>query len=105
MTALALSLLRHGYRALPRAWQRSDDPEGDAMECRLLGRRALVVRGGHGARTFYDESVVERRGALPAPLAKLLFGAGAVHGLEGEQHRARKALFLSAITRDGVEQL
>src|SRR4051794_436966 len=98
MTDLSLSLLRHGYRALPRAWQRSGDPEGDAMACRLLGRRALVVRGGHGARTFYDESVVQRRGAVPAPLRNLLFGSGAVHGLDGEEHRERKALFLSAIT-------
>ena len=64
MTELSLAFLRDGYQALPRAWQRSDDPERDAMECRLLGRRALVVRGGHGARTFYDESVVERRGAI-----------------------------------------
>jgi fatty-acid peroxygenase len=105
MTELSLASLRDGYQALPRAWQRSDDPERDAMECRLLGRRALVVRGGHGARTFYDESVVERRGAVPAPLRNLLFGSGAVHGLDGEQHRERKALFLSAITQEGVERL
>lgn len=105
MTDLALSLLRHGYGALPRAWQRSGDPNGDAMRCRLLGRRTLVVRGGHGARTFYDESVVERRGGVPRPVADLLFGSGAVHGLDGEQHRTRKALFLSAITPEGMEQL
>jgi fatty-acid peroxygenase len=105
MADLGLSLLRQGYRALPRAWQHSGDAEGDSMTCRLLGRRALVVRGGHGARTFYDESLVQRQGAVPPPLANLLFGSGAVHGLDGVEHRERKALFLSAITTEGVQQL
>jgi len=105
MTDLALALSRNGYLALPQAWERSADPEGDAMECRLLGRRALVVRGGHGARTFYDETLVQRRGAVPPPLANLIFGSGAVHGLDGNQHRARKALFVAAITPEGVAEL
>ena len=105
MTDLALALSRNGYLAFPQAWERSADPEGDAMECRLLGRRALVVRGGHGARTFYDETLVQRRGAVPPLLANLIFGSGAVHGLDGKEHRARKSLFVSAITPERVAEL
>ena len=105
MTELAVALSRDGYLALPRAWHRSPDPEGDVMECRLLGTPALVVRGGHGARTFYDETLVERHGAVPPPLASLIFGSGAVHGLDGNEHRSRKALFVSAVSADGVAQL
>ncbi|MFE6487177.1 hypothetical protein ACFVGN_30175 [Streptomyces sp. NPDC057757] len=30
---------------------------------------------------------------MPAPLLDTLFGRGAVHTLDGEEHRVRKALF------------
>lgn len=101
---LAALLLRHGYDALPLA--RSQRPEeDDAFEARMLGRRTLVVRGEEGARTFYDESRMRRRRAIPPPLAHLLFGRGAVHGLDGEEHRARKQVFLDLLDDEAVADL
>lgn len=95
MTDLALGLLRHGYRAIEA--ERNARGGGDTYVTRLLGRRTVVVGGEHGARLFYDESVVRRRGAVPMPLRHLLFGRGAVHGLDDEAHRGRKALHLSIL--------
>ena len=96
---LTIHLLRHGYDALPRLWAAADDltRARDALPARLLGRPALVVRGEEGARLFYDGEVVRREGAVPPPLADLLFGTGAVHGLDGAEHHERKRLFLDCL--------
>lgn len=104
MLDLSLALLRRGYLALPEIWA-STGSDQTHVATRLLGRPAHVVRGPAGARLFYDETVVARTGALPAPLAHLLFGKGAVHGLDGDRHRARKALFVDALTPDRVAAL
>jgi len=100
---LATDLLRHGYEALPRA--RARRGHDDAFRARLLGRRTLVVRGEEGARLLYDESRIRRRRAVPSPLAALLFGKGAVHGLDGEAHRARKRIFLDLLSDEAVDDL
>lgn len=105
VTDLSVTLLRRGYDALPSLWAgRPGDAERDATWTRLLGRRTLVVRGGHGARFFYDEDVVRRRDAVPPPLALLLFGPGAVHSLDDADHRDRKAVFLGALDAAEVER-
>jgi fatty-acid peroxygenase len=88
-------VLRTGYpylRELRRRWDAS------SMEIRLLGRRTTVVAGPDGARLLYDESVMRRRGAVPRALRRTLFGDGAVHGLDGDAHKRRKAIFLDLLT-------
>jgi fatty-acid peroxygenase len=100
---LALRLWRQGYDAIPstRGW-----PAGrDAFVTRMLGRRALVVRGERGARLLYDTGLVRRRKAVPAALAGLLFGRGAVHGLDGRQHAERKSLMMRVLDPDRVDEL
>jgi fatty-acid peroxygenase len=104
MADLAFDLFHRGYRALPAVWDSEPVDSSYALR-RLLGRPAHVVRGEEGARLFYDQTVVERRGIVPAPLANVLFGKGAVHGLDGERHRERKELFLQVLTADAVECL
>jgi fatty-acid peroxygenase len=103
MADLAWRLWRDGYRALPEERARHDG--ADTFETRLLGRRALVVRGPAGARLFYDTSVIRRYDAIPAPLASLLFGAGAVHGLDDAEHAARKSMFLGLLTPERIAPL
>ena len=95
MTDLALGLLRHGYLALERDRRRRAGTV--SYVSRLLGRRAVVVGDADGARLFYDEDVVRRADAVPPPLGWLLFGRGAVHGLDGAAHRQRKQLFLDRL--------
>jgi fatty-acid peroxygenase len=62
------------------------------------GQRMTVLSGAEGARLFYDESVMRRRGAIPLPLRRVLFGVGAVHGLDDADHKHRKRLFLELLT-------
>jgi fatty-acid peroxygenase len=100
---IGLGLLRHGYDALAKLREASGG--ADWFEARMLGRRALVVRGEDGVRTFYDPRLVTRKGAIPAPLRLLLFGRGAVHGLAGPAHQERKRMFLEVVDRASADRL
>jgi fatty-acid peroxygenase len=93
-----LELIRRGYRftgALPAT----------STRIRLAGRGALVITGTAGVRTFYGTPALRRRGAVPLPVRGLLFGPGAVHGLDGAEHRHRKAMFTGIVTPDAVQRL
>jgi fatty-acid peroxygenase len=100
---IGITLLRHGYGALTRL--RTAAGGADWFEARMLGRRALVVRGEDGVRTFYDPQLVTRKGAIPAPVRLLLFGRGAVHGLDGGEHRQRKQMYLDVVDHASVDHL
>jgi fatty-acid peroxygenase len=103
MTDLAVLLQRHGYEAIDVDRRARDG--GSTYASRLLGRRTVILGGARGAKAFYDESLVERRGAVPAPLAWLIFGRGAVHGLDDDPHRDRKLMFLEALSVEKVAAL
>jgi fatty-acid peroxygenase len=87
---LVWGLRRHGYRAVERERARRGGP--DDFPASMLGRRAAVLRSDEGVRAFYDATLVRRADAVPAPLKNLLFGRGAVHGLDDDPHAARKDL-------------
>ncbi|MEV4334487.1 cytochrome P450 [Streptomyces sp. NPDC049597] len=89
-----LSALTQGYAWLPDLLRREG---GAPVHTRFLGRRAIVLHGVDAARFFYDERHVVRRAALPGPVVETLFGRGAVHTLDGESHRVRKALLVSLL--------
>ncbi|MFE5794283.1 cytochrome P450 [Streptomyces sp. NPDC056503] len=93
-----LGLLAHGYAWLPNRMRAS--PDG-TVRTRLLGRPAIALRGPEAVAFFYDERHVVRASALPDPVLDTLFGHGAVHALDGDAHRARKAMFL-ALLKDGA---
>ncbi|GIF17115.1 cytochrome P450 [Actinoplanes teichomyceticus] len=86
-----MGLAVQGYAWLPDEWRRAG--AWSAVHTRLLGRRAVALRGPQAVRFFYDESHVRRHGAIPEPVRGTLFGHGAVHTLDGEDHRRRKAIF------------
>ncbi|WP_165984130.1 cytochrome P450 [Streptomyces sp. YIM 98790] len=88
-------LLAEGYAWLPDRMRRAPD---HALHTRVLGRQALALRGPEAVRFFYDERYVHRHGAVPEPVLSTLFGHGAVHTLDGEEHRVRKRMFLSLLT-------
>ncbi|WP_374203472.1 cytochrome P450 [Streptomyces antimicrobicus] len=86
-------LLLRGYAWLPAKRRRAGDDGGGLVRARLLGRPAVFLHGPAAVRFFYDEHHVRRGGALPEPVLDTLFGQGAVHTLDGDAHRIRKALF------------
>jgi fatty-acid peroxygenase len=97
------ALLAEGYAWLPDRRRRTERP---LVRSRLMGRPAVTLHGPEAVPFFYDERHVRRATALPEPLLSTLFGHGAVHTLDGEAHRVRKALFVSLLMdSDGVDRL
>lgn len=94
-----LALARQGYR-----WAARLRGGREAVPCRLLGRRAVLVGGPAGVRRFYDDRL-QRHGAFPAAIRLVLFGPGAVHGLDDEAHHARKAIFVGLLDARAVQRL
>ena len=91
-----------GYAFLPDLRRRHHDRP---VPLRVLGQRAVAICGPEAVRFFYDESHVERHSALPHPIVATLFGKGAVHTLDGDAHRHRKALFVALLMNDGIDTL
>ncbi|MEU9981011.1 cytochrome P450 [Streptomyces sp. NPDC050856] len=101
------ALLLEGYGWLPDRMRRATGP---VARGRVMGRHAVALRGPDAVRFFYDERHVRRHQAVPEPVRATLFGEGPVHTLDGEAHRARKAMFLSLLApparvADLVEQV
>ncbi|WP_245177079.1 cytochrome P450 [Geodermatophilus sp. DF01_2] len=90
-------LLARGYGWLPDA-RRARGRRTVAV--RLGGMPALGIEGPDAARFLYDEDHVRRSHAIPEPVRGTLFGKGAVHTLDGQQHRVRKAMFVSLLMDD-----
>jgi fatty-acid peroxygenase len=96
-------LLTKGFAWLPDL-RRSSGRR--TVPTRLMGVRATALEGPAAARFFYDEDHVRRSGAIPEPVQATLFGKGAVHTLDGEAHRVRKAMFVALLMReDGIASL
>lgn len=89
-----VSALSQGYAWLPDLRRRHG---GTAVRTRLMGRPAIALHGLEAVRFFYDDRHIARCSVLPGPVLDTLFGRGAVHTLDGETHRARKALFVSLL--------
>ncbi|MEW1906711.1 cytochrome P450 [Streptomyces sp. NPDC086147] len=88
-------LLMKGYGWLPDLRRRAGN--APAVPVRILGRRGVALHGKEAVDFFYDERHVRRHDALPGPVLDTLFGRGAIHTLDGEPHRGRKALFLTLL--------
>lgn len=97
---LAMDWFTDGYRAIPRLREKAGGAA--SFPVRLMGRRALVVAGPAAVRRFYDPATIIRHRAVPAALARLLFGRGAVHGLDGEEHARRKEQFLKLLDAEAA---
>ncbi|MCF6746386.1 cytochrome P450 [Blastococcus sp. KM273128] len=99
----SLKLLSKGYAWLPDERRRAGKA---AVGVRLGGLPAVGIEGPEAARFLYDEDHVRRSHAIPEPVQGTLFGKGAVHTLDGEVHRVRKAMFVALLMReDGIASL
>jgi fatty-acid peroxygenase len=97
-----LLLFLDGYTFMTKRYRRWGSR---AFETRLLGRRGVCMAGRDAVSLFYDGDRIVQSRMVPWPIRTTLFGAGAVHFLEGEEHRHRKAMFLSLVTPDAVAAL
>jgi len=102
-----IDFVTRGYRFMDDRRRESTDPRaGERVAFGIFGSKALLVRGTDGVRLFYDTSRMKRHGAMPKVISGPLFGTGAIHGLDDEQHRHRKALFVGvAMDPDALQRL
>ena len=63
------------------------------------------MMGAAAAEVFYDELRFKRRNVAPRRFQKTLFGVGGVQGLDGEEHRHRKQMFMSLMTEERIRLL
>ncbi|WP_052462248.1 cytochrome P450 [Nigerium massiliense] len=100
-----LHFIARGYDFTRDVWHAAGQ-QARATGFRVLGKRAVLVRGAEGVRTFYDTDRVKRHGAMPEFIKGPLFGQGTVHDMDGEAHRHRKATFVRIAYDDAqVERL
>src|SRR5688572_23452682 len=74
---------------------------GRVFRSNVLGRKTVVVAGAEAAGRFIDPNIVMREGSMP-PHVQELFGGRSLPLLDGEMHRARKALVNKAFTREAL---
>jgi fatty-acid peroxygenase len=98
----SLGFLREGYDFIGNRCRRYGT---DIFETRLLLTKATCVLGAEGARMFYGGDRFTRVGAMPITALKLLQDFGSVQLLDGEEHRHRKAMFVSIATPVAVDRL
>lgn len=98
----SLRFLLEGYAYGARRFR---ELETDAFRTRLLGRRITFLRGGDAAEFFYAEDRFTRVGGMPHTVLHSLQDEGSVQTLDGDQHRQRRSIFLSALEAHGRARL
>ncbi|WP_421383200.1 cytochrome P450 [Bacillus salacetis] len=94
-------LLKEGYQYI---MNRSDKYDTPVFETSLLGDAAICLTGKEAAELFYDNERFKRESAAPKFAQKTLFGEGGVQGLDGDEHRNRKAMFMSMMSKGALEE-
>jgi fatty-acid peroxygenase len=98
----SLHFLADPYRFIGTACAQAG---GDVVEATLMLRPMLCLTGPRAAELFYDKALFTRVGAAPEPVRATLFGKGALQGLDGAPHLARKRFFLQATSPERVQWL
>jgi fatty-acid peroxygenase len=97
-----LSFLNEGYKFISNRCRRL---RSDAFETRLMLRKAVCVVGEDAARMFYHPGRFTRRRALPPNALLLLQDVGSAQLLDGEAHRHRKHMLMSAVDAQRIAAL
>ncbi|SCE97311.1 fatty-acid peroxygenase [Micromonospora coriariae] len=97
-----LAFLRAGYRFIG---ERCDRYGSDIFRTRILLAPTICLRGRPAATLFYDTERFRRREAMPLRVQRTLTGRGGVQGLDGPEHRDRKAMLMSIMTPAAIGQL
>jgi fatty-acid peroxygenase len=95
-------LLREGYHYI---MNRSDKYDTPVFQTNLLGETGICLIGKEAAEIFYDNDRFKRENAAPKLVQKTLFGEGGVQGLDGERHLNRKAMFMSLMSKESLNEV
>ncbi|MBB6451119.1 fatty-acid peroxygenase [Geomicrobium halophilum] len=97
-----LALLNEGYRFV---LNRREKKDSDIVQTRLLGQKVILISGEDAAELFYDEDLFKRKNVAPKRVEKSLFGENGVQGLDDEEHKHRKLMFLSLMTPERLKDI
>jgi fatty-acid peroxygenase len=97
-----LSLLSEGYAFIPNRCRRLDT---DVFETRLMLTKAVCMSGAEAASQFYKADRFTRRYAMPRMSLSLIQDFGSVMVMDGEDHRRRKAMFLSIMGPEAMPRI
>jgi fatty-acid peroxygenase len=97
-----LALFREPYDFVSNRCRRHGT---DLFEARVMLRRTICMTGPEAAKLFYDQDRFIRRGAMPEPIRATLLGKGGIQGLDDQDHRHRKRMFLSLMTPESIGRL
>lgn len=97
-----LALIREGYDFIAKRCRKH---HADAFVTRLMLQETICMTGREAARLFYDGERFQRTKAAPIRVKQTLFGLGAIQGLDGEKHHARKQMLVSLLTDARVGEL
>ena len=98
----SLKLLKEGYEFIIN---RRQSMSSNVFQTRLLGQKAVCLTGSEAAKLFYDETRFRRADSAPLPVKKTLFGQGGVQGLDDEEHRHRKCMFMQLGTPEATQEI
>ncbi len=98
----SFSPLKEGYNFI---LNRRENLQSNIFETRILGRKAICMIGEEAAQLFYDPQKFQRNGAAPNRVVQTLFGKNSVQTLDDEDHRQRKEMLMSVMTKDEINRL
>ncbi len=98
----SLSLLREGYMYI---LNRCKSFNSNIFETRLLGKKAICLKGKEAAEVFYDNEKFKRKDVAPNHVIQTLLGKNGVQALDGQAHQHRKEMFISIMSREGLQYL
>lgn len=79
---------------------RTDQLHTDLFTVNLLAQKVICIGGSEAAELFYNPDLFLRNGAAPKHVQKTLFGENAIQSMDGKEHLARKAIFLSLTSEE-----
>jgi fatty-acid peroxygenase len=95
----SLAFFRDPYRYISK---RCRELGTDVFQTRVALQSGICMMGAAAAEVFYDERRFKRRNVAPRRFQKTLFGVGGVQGLDGDDHRRRKQMFMSLMTEEQI---
>ncbi|WP_279401661.1 hypothetical protein [Piscibacillus salipiscarius] len=98
----SIELLREGYYFI---LNRTGKFDSRVVLTRILGAKTICMVGKKEAELFYDTDKFYREEAAPTSAQKTILGQGGVQGLDGEEHRHRKAMFMSLMTKEALNEI
>lgn len=96
-----VGFLKDGYLFILNRMKKNNT---DVFTARFLGKKVTFLMGREAAKLFYDEQCFIRKGVAPMRVQNTLFGKQAIQGLDGKNHKQRKALFMSLLTEEYEKQ-